>query len=378
MRASTASPARPAARRSRCASVAFARRCRRAGSLICLPAALLVVAVGARGQSPSDPAAGLTLVAGIRVGHYSYPGAATGCTVVLADGAAIGAGDVRGGAPGTVETALLDPVNTVKEVNAVLLAGGSAYGLAARDGVMRHLEERGEGYAVGSSGVVPIVPGAVIFDLGVASARPGPECGRRAAEAATSGAVAEGSVGAGAGATVGKLRGMERAMKGGVGTAAIALEGGLVVAALVVVNALGDIVDPATGQVVAGVRGEGDRMVDARRILREDGVRWPPGGNTTIGVVATNAPLSRAEAARVAQMAHDGIARAIVPSHTPDDGDTLFALATGTLTAPGFTVGQVGALAAEAVADAILRAVQRAHGLAGLPAVRDLPPPPLR
>ncbi len=351
---------------------------------------LLVAAAppGARGQSGAAANAGLTSVAGIRVGHYGYPGAATGCTVVLADGAATGAVDVRGGAPGTVETDLLRPVNTVQKVNAVVLAGGSAFGLAARDGVMRYLEERGEGYAVGSGMVVPIVPGAVIFDLRVATERPGPECGRRAAEAATDGVVDEGSVGAGAGATVGKLRGMESAMKGGVGTAAIALEGGLVVAALVVVNAVGDIVDPATGEVVAGVRGEGDRLVDARRILRGEGVEPPPGQNTTIGVVATNAALTQAEAAKVAQMAQDGIARAIVPSHTPGDGDALFTLATGTLingrsntetAAPGYTVSQVGALAAEAVAHAILRAVREARGLPGLPAVRDLPsalPPP--
>ncbi len=334
---------------------------------------------GAESRPDSETRAGLTSVPGIRVGHYGYPGAATGCTVILADGGAIGAVDVRGGAPGTVETDLLNPVNMVQEVNAVVLAGGSAYGLAAREGVMRHLEERGEGFAVGSGMVVPIVPGAVIFDLRVATARPGPECGRRAAAAATDGVVAEGSVGAGAGATVGKLRGMESAMKGGVGTAAIALEGGLVVAALVVVNAVGDIVDPATGRVVAGVRGAGDRLVDARRILREEAVEPSPGRNTTIGVVATNARLTQAEATKVAQMAQDGIARAIVPSHTPGDGDALFALATGGLAAErdsdGFSVSQVGALAAEAVADAILRAVRKARGLPGLPAVRDLPSP---
>ena len=332
----------------------------------------------------ANPAGAITDVPGIRVGQHTYPGANTGCTVVIADGGAVGGVDVRGGAPGTVETDLLDPVNTVQEVNAVVLSGGSAFGLATRQGVVRYLEERGEGYRVGGGLVVPIVPGAIIFDLRVAGGvRPGPDCGYEAATGATAGAVAEGSVGAGAGATLGKMRGGGGAMKGGVGTASITLESGLVVAAIVVVNAVGDVIDPATGQVVAGARGEDNEFIDARRILRGLVPSQPPGGpvalpetqpgrNTTIGIVATNARLTKAEATKVARMAHDGFARAIVPAHTPGDGDTIFSLATGTL-ADGFNTGQVGALAAEAMADAILQAAREAHGLPSVPGVRDLP-----
>ena len=339
-------------------------------------------------SAPANPAGAITDVPGIRVGQYTYPGANTGCTVVIADGGAVGGVDVRGGAPGTVETDLLDPVNTVQVVNAVVLSGGSAFGLAARQGVVRYLEERGEGYRVGGGLVVPIVPGAIIFDLRLAGGvRPGPDCGYEAATGSATGTVAEGSVGAGAGATVGKMRG-GGAMKGGVGTASITLANGLVVAAIVVVNAVGDVIDPATGQVVAGARGDDNEFLDARRILRGLVPSRPPGGppgdpratlptpkpgeNTTIGIVATNARLTKAEATKVAQMAHDGYARAIVPAHTPGDGDTIFSLATGTLT-DGFNTSQVGALAAEAMADAILQAVREAHGLPSIPAVRDLP-----
>lgn len=320
----------------------------------------------------TNPAGAITDVPGIRVGQHTYPDASTGCTVVIADGGAVGGVDVRGGAPGTVETDLLDPVNTVQEVNAVVLSGGSAFGLATRQGVVRYLEERGEGYLVGGGLVVPIVPGAIIFDLRVADERPGPDCGYQAAAAATAGRVAEGSVGAGAGATVGKMLGMARSMKGGVGTSSIELESGLVVGAIAVVNAVGDVIDPATGQVVAGARNEDGTFADSRRILRGLVPPPSPGENTTIVVVATNARLTKVEAAKVAQMADDGLARAIVPSHTPSDGDTVFSLATGALT-EGYTVGQVGGLAAEVVAEAIVRAVQAASGLPGIPAVRDLP-----
>ena len=329
----------------------------------------------------TNPAGAITDVPGIRVGQYTYVDANTGCTVVIADGGAVGGVDVRGGAPGTVETDLLDPVNTVQEVNAVVLSGGSAFGLAARQGVVRYLEERGEGYRVGGGLVVPIVPGAIIFDLRLSGGvRPGPDCGYEAATGATTGTVAEGSVGAGAGATVGKMRGGGGAMKGGVGTASITLANGLVVAAIVVVNAVGDVIDPSTGQVVAGARGDNNEFLDARRILRGlvrpgtpgDAPDPQPGQNTTIGIVATNARLTKAEATKVARMAHDGFARAIVPAHTPGDGDTIFSLATGTLT-DGFSTSQVGALAAEAMADAILQAVREAHGLPSIPAVRDLP-----
>ncbi len=335
---------------------------------------LLPPVPGASQQAAEEGRVGeITDVPGIRVGHYTYPNAPTGCTVVIADGGVIGGVDVRGGAPGTVETDLLDPVNPVREVNALLISGGSAYGLAARQGVMRYLEERGEGYRVGADLVVPIVPGAIIFDLRVSGGvRPGAECGYRAASAATSGPVAQGSVGAGAGATVGKLRGMGLAMKGGAGTASVTLKSGLVIGAIVIVNAVGDVIDPATGTVVAGVRTQDGGLADARRILRETIPRSPPGENTTIGVVATNARLTQAEASKVAQMAQDGLARSIVPSHTPSDGDTVFSLATGGLEA-GYSVGQVGALAAEVLADAVLRGVRGARGLPNIPAVRDLP-----
>lgn len=334
----------------------------------------------------SIDAQGVTAVPGIAAGHFSYPDAPTGCTVVLAeDGAgAVGGVDVRGGAPGTVETDLLDPVNTVQAVNAVVLAGGSAFGLAARQGVVRYLEERGRGYRIEPTLVVPIVAGAVVFDLRVsAGVRPGPECGYRAASRASKRPLAEGNEGAGAGATVGKLLGLERAMKGGVGTASARLESGLVVGAVVVVNAVGDVIDPGTGQVVAGARDGRGGLADARRLVRgaTPELPTPPQEtslrNTTIGVVATNAALTKSQATKVAQMAQDGLARTIYPSHTPGDGDAVFALATGRLTS-GFDTGQVGALAADVVAQAVLRAVRAARGLPGLPAAADLRDPPRR
>lgn len=328
---------------------------------------------GSGAAAGAGNADGITRVEGIRVGHFTHPDAPTGCTVVVTDGEAVGGVDVRGGAPGTVETDLLDPVNTVERVDAVFIAGGSAYGLAARIGIMRYLEERGQGYPVGGLVVVPIVPGAIIFDLRVAGGvRPGPDCGYEAAASATAGPVAEGSVGAGAGATVGKMRGMARAMKGGVGTSSVTLESGLVVGALAVVNAVGDVVDPRTGQVVAGARDPDGGLADARRILRGE---VPPASeleNTTIVIVATNARLTKAQAAKLAQMAQDGLARAIVPSHTPSDGDTVFSLSTGAL-ADGFSLSRVGALAADVVAEAIVRAARTAEGLPSIPAVRDLP-----
>ena len=325
---------------------------------------------------------GLTDVPGIRVGHHTLAERPTGCTVVLAPEGTVGGVDVRGGAPGTRETDLLDPVNTVETVNALVLAGGSAFGLDAASGVVRYLEERGVGYPVGPVVRVPIVSAAILYDLGVGgdwTVRPGPECGYQAATGSTEGSVESGSVGAGAGATVGKLAGMARAMKGGVGSASITLPSGLVVAALVAVNAVGDVVDPGTGRVVAGVRGEdGTTLADARVLLRAG---FPSGGsagrNTTIGVVATNARLTKAEATRVARMAQDGYARAIYPAHTPGDGDTTFSLATGTLAdSARATAGQVGALAADMVAAAILDAVRSATALPGLPAAADLQPPP--
>jgi L-aminopeptidase/D-esterase-like protein len=323
----------------------------------------------------TQPSSGLTAVPGIRVGHHTLTERPTGCTVVIADGGAVGGVDVRGAAPGTRETDLLDPGNLVETVNAIILSGGSAHGLDAAAGVMKYLEERKVGYAFGGA-YVPIVPGAVLFDLPVGDkphVRPDADCGYRAAEAAAAGPIAEGNVGAGAGATVGKYGGLRRPMKGGIGTASITLPGGLVVAALVVVNAAGDVVDPATGRVVAGVRTEdGKGLLDVRTLLRAEGTPAPrPGENTTLGVIATNATLTKAQAGRVATMAHDGFARAIVPSHTMGDGDVIFTLATGALTGEA-NVSQVGALAAEVTAEAILRAVRAAAGIPGYPAVRDL------
>jgi L-aminopeptidase/D-esterase-like protein len=321
----------------------------------------------------------LTAVPGLKVGHFTLSQRPTGCTVVLAEAGAIGGVDVRGAAPGTRETDLLNPVNSVENVHAIVLAGGSAFGLDAASGVMRFLDERGIGFKVTSHGIpvtVPIVPAAVLIDLGVGGnpkVRPDAECGFRAAAAATDGPVTEGSVGAGAGATVGKVAGYQRAMKGGLGTAAIKMPDGLIVAAMVAVNALGDVIDPATGTVVAGVRTpDGRGLADARVLLRHDKTEpGPISGNTTIGVVATNRFLTKAQATKIAQMAHDGFARVIYPVHTPADGDTIFALSTGVETGT-VDVGKVGALAAQVMSEAILRAVTQATGLPGYPAVRDL------
>jgi L-aminopeptidase/D-esterase-like protein len=298
----------------------------------------------------------------------------TGCTAILVKDDTTGGVDVRGGAPGTRETDLLSPVNNVQIVNALTLSGGSAYGLDAAMGVMRWLEEHNIGYRVGQNGVVPIVPAAILFDLGFggsAKIRPTADCGYKAAEAATTAAVQEGNVGAGAGATIGKSAG--RPMKAGVGSAAITLPNGLVVAALVAVNAVGDIIDPSSGQVIAGTRtADGMHLADARKLLRAGGGReGRPGENTTIGVVATNAKLTKVQAQKMAQMAHDGYARAISPVHTPGDGDTIFSLATGTWTGQA-NYGMIGSLAAEAMADAIVRAATQAASSNGVPSAAEL------
>lgn len=320
---------------------------------------------------------GLTRIEGIKVGHHRLEERPTGCTVVLAEAGAVAGVDVRGSAPGTHETDLLNPVARVERVHAVVLSGGSAFGLDAASGVVKYLEERGVGFDVGVARI-PIVPAAILFDLRVGGRpeiRPGADCGYRAAVAATSGPIAEGNVGAGAGATVGKIAGPERAMKGGIGTASVALPNGLVVAALVAVNAVGDVVDPATGEVVAGVRSEDGKSLADARILLRSGLLAPGSReeNTTIGVVATNARLTKAQATKVAQMAQDGLARSIYPVHTPFDGDTIFALSLGSWPGEGeASLSLVGALAAEATADAILSAVRNATGIAGYPAARDL------
>ena len=343
-----------------------------------------------------EPSGSLTDVQGIKVGHFTHSRRPTGCTVVLCEEGAVAGVDVRGGAPGTRETDLLNSVNTVSQVHALVLSGGSAFGLAAADGVMRYLEEKGIGYRVGRVRV-PIVPAAILFDLlvGDSAIRPTAESGYKACQAARGGPrtkLEQGNVGAGAGATVGKLLGRERAMKGGLGTASLRLPGGLVVAALVAVNAVGDIFDYRRGKLLAGARtADGKRLADVMALLRKG--QLPPfkpssrkqkqkqKQNTTIGVVATNAALTKAEANKVAQMAHDGLARAIQPVHTPADGDTLFAVATGKLkpaagNAPGFlgagSQGIVGALAAEVVAAAVVSAILHAKGIPGYPACSDL------
>lgn len=327
-------------------------------------------------------------VPGVLVGHDTHLEAATGCTVVLCAVPAVGGVDVRGGAPGTRETDLLDPRCTVSEVHAVLLAGGSAFGLDAAAGVMRVLEGRGVGFETGVARV-PIVPGAVLFDLGLGRAdiRPDAAAGARAAEAAIAGAVARGSVGAGTGATVGKLLGPAYSTKGGIGSASAALPDGMVMGALVAVNASGDIYDPQTGAVVAGTRnpaGSGwlaGGAHGARGTAAGPSASAWPGTNTTIGVVATNAPLSKAEASKLAQMAHDGLALAIRPVHTPFDGDTLFALSLASQDARAahpagvgpLALAQLGAAASLVVGRAVLDAVRAATGLHGVPAARELP-----
>ena len=320
----------------------------------------------------------LTAVAGIKVGHVTLSQRPTGCTVVVVDGdGAIGGYAQRGGAPGTRDADLLNPLNTVERVNAIFVTGGSAYGLSVGDGVTRYLEEKKVGFKIAGT-VVPIVPGAVLMDLGFGGSstiRPNADCGYRAASTANDGPVAEGNIGAGAGSTVGKLLGnRDRAMKAGVGSWAIALPNGLIVAALVAVNAVGDIVDPVTGAVVAGVRTEdGKRLADARLLIRSQlsANASAAGANTTIAVVATNAKLTKVQASRMALMADDGLARAINPAHTPADGDTVFALATGRWDGQA-DVGTIGALAAEALSEAIVRAATQAIASGGLPAARDL------
>lgn len=385
------------------------------------PAALVGLAASkgsavpaAAASAPAAPAAAtdsLTDVRGLHVGHHTDPRRPTGCTVILTPEGAVAGVDVRGAAPGTRETELLSPLNAIEQVHALLLAGGSAFGLDAAGGVMRWLEERGHGVAVGPHRV-PIVPAAILFDLwvGDASIRPDAASGYVACEAATDAPVAQGNVGAGAGCSVGKLFGLGRAMRGGLGSASVTV-GGITVAALVAVNAIGDVVDPATGEPIAGARTADGRglLGTTRALLRGDvpallqigetgasndgsataaetasyatpdagsATTLGPGSATTLGVVATDAILTKSQATKLAQMAHDGYARAINPVHTMTDGDTIFALATG---AAGRTahLTLLGTLAAEMMAIAIVRAVRAATGLHGdglptLPAAADL------
>lgn len=325
----------------------------------------------------------ITDVPGIRVGQVQDLEGLTGCTVVLSVKGAVGGVDQRGGAPGTRETDLLRPLHFVNEVHAVLLAGGSAFGLEAASGVMRYLEEQGVGFDARVARV-PIVPAAILNDLGLGSpdARPDAEMGYQACLAATDERPAEGNAGAGAGATVGKVLGMGGAMKAGIGTASVDLGGGVVVGAIVAVNALGDVVDPRTGEILAGARpvkigparvGGAGPYADTLRVMKSAPVktimRMMSSDNTVIGVVATNAALSKNGANKVAQMAQDGLARAVRPAHTMYDGDTIFALSLGKKKAD---VNLIGAYAAEVVAESIVRAVRAAESAGGCPALADL------
>ncbi|MBN2048238.1 MAG: P1 family peptidase [Anaerolineaceae bacterium] len=314
-------------------------------------------------------------VPGIKVGHAEDANALTGCTVVLCEQGAVGGVDQRGGAPGTRETDLLRPMHMVQQVHAVLLTGGSAFGLDAAGGVMRYLEERGIGFDVGV-GVVPIVPGAVIFDLALGNpkARPDAAMGYFACENAASEALREGNAGAGMGASVGKLLGMENAMKGGIGSAALEIVPGIFIGALFVVNAAGDVIDPANGKITAGARLPvamgGPGFADSLRVMRQmtQAQFAARQSNTVIGVVATNVKLTKEQCCKLAQMAQDGIAQTIRPAHTMLDGDTIFALSTGDVELD-FNV--ISAFAAQVSAEAIIAAVREAEGLGGLPAARD-------
>lgn len=324
----------------------------------------------------------ITDVPGIEVGQAQDEDALTGCTVILCRKGAVGGVDVRGSAPGTRETDLLNPINLVNKVHAIVLAGGSAFGLDAASGVMKYLAENNIGYGVGSVRV-PIVPAAILFDLGIGnpSRHPDPEMGYAAVSSATSGPVAEGNAGAGTGATIGKIFGNAGAMKSGLGTASIKLAGGVWVGAIVAVNAFGDVLDHLTGQIIAGARpakfgplvvGGAGKFADTQKVMQTLTGRTilslATNGNTVIGVVATNARFIKAQAAKIAQMAQDGLARSIRPAHTMLDGDTIFALATGQKKAD---VSIVGTYAAEAMSLAIVRAVRAAKTAGGLPGISE-------
>jgi len=311
-------------------------------------------------------------VIGIKVGHYTDKEAITGCTVILCERGAVAGVDVSGSAPGTRETDVLRPGNLVEKVQAVVLSGGSAFGLDAASGVMKYLEERGVGHET-SAGLVPIVPAAIIFDLAIGSSkiRPGAEAGYKACLAATDAEVAEGCVGAGTGATVGKILGMERATKGGLGVASQELANGVLVAALMVVNAFGDVIDAKTGKVIAGPRRpNGEGFLSTAELLRKGKFgRNVLSSNTIIGVVATNAQLNKEQANKLAQMAQVGIARTIDPCRTMYDGDVIFALSCGKWKVDTSALGSV---AAQVVATAIIRAVLQAETMGGIPSVKDL------
>jgi L-aminopeptidase/D-esterase-like protein len=333
-------------------------------------------------EAESGPTGSITDVEGIKVGHSTRTERPTGCTVLLAEEGATGGVDQRGGAPGTRETDLLNPINHVQKLNAIVLSGGSAYGLATADGVMRYLEEKGFGYAVGR-GVVPIVPAAILMDLGYGGdwkIRPTAENGYQACAAASTKPPAQGSVGAGAGATVGKMGGPGRSMKGGFGTASVRLPNGIVIGAMVATNGVGDIWDHIRGKLVAGARAEDGRgLADVMTLMRQGKLptqQAPRPANTTIGAIATNVELTKTQITKVTEMSSDGYALAIRPVHTPSDGDTIFGAATGKLKLPAADLdrllGMIGALAADVMAQAIVSSVLHAKGTPQVPSVSDL------
>lgn len=323
---------------------------------------------------------GLTAIPDVKVGHHTLKERPTGCTVVLIEKGAVAGLDVRGGAPGTFDTALLSPFAANERVHAIVLSGGSAFGLQAPVGTRRYLEERGIGIQFGGQ-TIPIVTGAILFDLqiGDGKIRPDADCGYAAAKSASADPVAEGNVGAGAGATLGKMGGRERAMKSGIGSAEIRLQDGVIVSALVAVNAVGDVIDPSTGKVVAGMRTpDGKGLADVRTQLTVRPVIRPAGSgdndamlNTTLGIIATNATLTKTQVNRVAQIAHNGFAKAIVPVHTASDGDAIFAFATGSVGGAA-NLDLVAWAASEAMAQAIVRAARAATSIPGYPAARDI------
>jgi L-aminopeptidase/D-esterase-like protein len=325
----------------------------------------------------------ITDVPGLRVGHASNEEACTGCTVILCEAGAIGGVDQRGGAPGTRETDALHPVHLVQQVHAVMLSGGSAFGLDSASGAVRYLEERGVGFDVGVVRV-PIVPAAILFDLGLGSShiRPDAEMGYQACLNATSGPVLEGNIGAGTGATVGKILGIGQAMKSGIGTCSLHLGKGVIIGAIAAVNAFGDVLDPKSGEIIAGARslvlegkkmGRGDYFADTLAVMQtlhaKTGLAFGRRANTVIGVVATNARMNKEQINKVAAMAQDGLARTIHPAHTMLDGDTIFALSLGIKHAD---VNIIGAYAAEVFAQAIIRGTKAARPMLGLPAASYL------
>jgi len=313
----------------------------------------------------------ITDVPGVKVGNKQDQQALTGCTAILFEGGAVAGVDVRGSAPGTRETDLLNPVNLVDKVHAICLSGGSAFGLDAASGIMQFLEEEDIGLDVGVA-KVPIVPAAVLFDLpfGNPKVRPDKQMGYEAAKAAKTEKFRTGNYGAGCGATAGKLAGLGFCMKGGLGSASLSLENGVVIGAIVAVNPAGDVREPSTGEILAGPFKNGN-ILDSIKLLEQNyRPTIPAGTNTTIGVVAVNADLTKAEATKVAQMAQDGYARTIFPSHTMFDGDTIFAVATGGEKVP---VDVIGGLAAKVMERAIINAIRSAESIEGIIAHKDLP-----